>query len=133
MTADPVAFGVRLLHAPQSRVDLARPESQLPADAEAAGAAALAAQVVQGLHAHAEPRSQFGEGENGLERVMVTIGAGGLAQRIGVHTHEVHQAPRGPPKPAERNHRCIEAQAQSAGYVLTVHPELSVKDSGYRR
>ena len=79
---------------------------------------ALAAQVVERLHAHTEPDSQLRERERGLDRVLMTnsVGGGlsGLACKVGVHTKQVHEAPRGPPRPAERRPGYAEAEIQSA-------------------
>ena len=82
-------------------VDLADPEPQLTADPEPARAAALAAQVVEGLDADPELGGQLRQGEDGSSAVGGrAIGSGA---RGGLHAAQVRQPCRtGPSGPRRR-------------------------------
>jgi len=54
------------------------------------------------------------------------------SRNVGVHGQQVHKRLRGAPRPAERRGRTDKAEVESADQVLTVHPELLVRDSGHR-
>lgn len=79
----------------RSRCDLSDPEPELTADTESAGAATLAAQVVEGLEADAELRGELRQGDDGAEA--------GLGVRCGLHADQVRKACRARPRAAQTN------------------------------
>ncbi len=82
---------VVLLHPRQPGLDLADPETQLAADPEAPGAAALTAQVVDRLNAHLEVRAQLGQGEAVLDQLKLRAERIGARSGRGVHEQQVRQ------------------------------------------
>jgi hypothetical protein len=89
-----VSLSVVGLHLGEPGGDLAHPEAKLTADPEPPRAAALAAQVVKGLHADTELDGELREGDDGIEPALRGWAMGGRALCCGLHTAQVRQSCR---------------------------------------